>query len=161
MLGIALALGAGLMLGGCGFAPAYGPDGAARDLLGRVEVDPPGSREEFELVARLEERLGRPRAARYRLSFRVEIVEEGQAISRTNETNRYQVIGAASYALRDRETGKDLASGRVRGFTAYSATGTAVASVASRRDARARLMRLLADRIVTRLIATAPEWNRP
>ncbi|PPB79685.1 LPS-assembly lipoprotein [Albidovulum inexpectatum] len=156
-----LALGAGLMLGACGFTPAYGPDGAARDLLGRVEVDPPGSREEFDLVARLEERLGRPQAAQYRLSFRVEIAEEGQAISQTNETNRYQVIGAVSYTLRDRETGRDLSSGRVRGFTAYSATGTAVASVASRRDARARLMRLLADRIVTRLIATAPEWNRP
>lgn len=156
-----LSLGAALALAACGFAPAYGPGGAASGLLGRVEVDAPSSKDEFDLVARLEERLGRPQAAAFRLSYRLAVEEEGQAIGQDSRTNRFQLIGTLAYTIHDAGTDAALSSGKLSSFTAYSAFGTSVAAAASEADARTRLMRILADQLVTRLIATSAEWNRP
>lgn len=156
-----LTLAATLPLAACGFEPAYGPGGAASGLLGRVEIDAPSNKDQFDLVERLEERLGRPSAVAYRLSYRVSVKEEGQAISRTNRTNRYQLIGTLNYTLHGAPDGKALTSGKVASFTAYSAVGTSVGAAASEADARTRLMRILADQLVTKLVATSAEWNRP
>jgi LPS-assembly lipoprotein len=41
----------------------------------------------------------------------------------------------------------------VKSFTAYSATGSTVAGLAAEEDAATRLMRILADQIVARLVA--------
>ncbi|OYX45142.1 MAG: hypothetical protein B7Z02_02545 [Rhodobacterales bacterium 32-67-9] len=150
---------AALPLAACGFTPAYAPGGPAAGLLGRVTVDAPTDKDSFDLVARLEERLGRTRAPEYRLSYRIETKTEGQAIAPDNTINRYQVIGTIAFTLHDEGTGAALSSGKVSSFTAYSAFGTSVATAASEADAHARLMRLLADQIVTRLIATSAEWN--
>jgi LPS-assembly lipoprotein len=155
-----LTLAASLPLAACGFAPAYGPGGSASGLLDQVEIDAPSNKDQFDLVERLEERLGRPSAAKYRLSYRVDVTEEGQAISRTNRTNRYQVIGTVSYTLHRAENGKALSSGKVSSFTAYSAVGTSVGAAASEADAHTRLMRILADQLVTQLVATSAVWSR-
>jgi hypothetical protein len=66
-----------------------------------------------------------------------------------------QPEGAIDYSLTDRGTGARLAGGRVHSFTAYSATGSTVAGLAAEEDAAYRLMRILADQVVARLIATA------
>ena len=67
---------------------------------------------------------------------------------------RYDVLGRATYELRDAATDAVVSSGDVESFTGYSATGTSVASLAAERDARERLMIILADLVVTRLQAT-------
>ena len=58
------------------------------------------------------------------------------------------------------EAGSDLRvqSGEVSTFTAYSTTGSPVATAAARRDAEDRLMVALADQLVSRLLAGAPDW---
>ena len=48
--------------------------------------------------------------------------------------------------------GSEVASGSERSFTSYSATSTTVATSFAQRDARRRLMVILADRIVTDLL---------
>jgi LPS-assembly lipoprotein len=45
--------------------------------------------------------------------------------------------------------------GRVSDFTGFSATGSTVATLAAERDATARLMVILADQIVDRLVISA------
>jgi len=144
-----------LALGGCGFVPAYGPQGAAGRLQGRVQVDEPVDGDSYLLVRRLEERLGRAGGARFGLSLALEVKEEPVAITATNITTRYNVIGKATYALRDLEDGKVALSGNVDSFTGYSATGTTAATQSAERDAHERLMTILADQITTRLIAGA------
>ncbi|MBC7142376.1 MAG: hypothetical protein H5U18_09525 [Rhodobacteraceae bacterium] len=156
-----LCLLAALPLTACGFTPAYAPGGPAAGLLDRVTVDAPDDKDSFDLVARLEERLGRTRVPDYRLSYRIETKTEAQAIAPDNTINRYQVVGSVAYTLHDAGTGAALSSGKVSSFTAYSAFGTSVATAASEADAHARLMRLLADQIVTRLIASSASWNGP
>lgn len=156
-----LALLAALPLAACGFEPAYAPSGPAHGLAGRIQAEDPNSKDAFDLVERLEERLGRTRQPAFLLSYRISTRQSGQAIAPDNSITRYQIFGEASYALRDAATGRQLAQGKVAGFTAYSAVGTQVESEASRTDARQRLMFMLADRIVTELIATSGAWNPP
>ncbi|GAB4384255.1 LPS assembly lipoprotein LptE [Albidovulum sp.] len=153
-----LLLAAAAALAGCGFTPAYGPGSAARGLQGRVRIDAPEDKDGFDFVARLEERLGRPGPAAYGLSYRIETEAAGLAIAPDNAIIRYQLSGRIEYRLRDLASDRVLSEGVVRSFTAYSASGTPVETAASEADAHHRLMRILADQIVTRLIATAPSW---
>lgn len=148
-----------LPLAACGFQPAYAPTGPAQGLLGRIQAADPGNKDAFDLVERLEERLGRTRQPAYLLTYRISSRSRGQAIGPDNAITRYQIFGDATFELRDAGTRKILTRGRVDGFAAYSAVGTQVEGEASRADARKRLMTILADRIVTRLIATAGTWN--
>ncbi len=154
-----LTLVAAAPLAACGFAPAYAPGGPAAGLLGRVTVDAPEDRDAFDLVARLEDRLGRTRAPAFRLSYAITTRAEAQAIAPDNTINRYQLLGFVDFALHDLAGETVLSSGKVSSFTAYSAFGTSVATAASEADAHRRLMRILADQIVTRLVASSATWN--
>ncbi|MBA3908541.1 MAG: hypothetical protein C0524_01375 [Rhodobacter sp.] len=145
-----------LALAACGFTPAYAPGGAATALLGTVRADDPTDKNGFDLVERLEERLGRPEDHRYNLSYTIATEAVGVGITTENEITRFNLKGVIEYTLSDRATGERLSAGRVQNFTAYSATGSTVAGLAAEEDAAFRLMRILADQIVARLIATAP-----
>lgn len=155
-----LMLLAALPVAACGFAPAYGPSGAAAGLQGRIRVDDPSDKNGFDLVERLEERLGRPEAAIYALSFSIATKPIGVGITPENAITRYNLTGSIDWGLTDTATGTRLTGGRVNSFTSYSATGSTVAGLAAEQDAAMRLMRLLADQIVTRLIATSGQWTQ-
>ncbi len=142
---------------GCGFTPAYGPNGSARALQGQVLVQSPDSSDSYLMTRQLEDRLGRSSAPKYGLTYALDFVEEGMAISSTNITTRFNVVGKATYALVDLETEQVLTSGVVNSFTGYSTTGSTVATLAAERDARERLAVILADQVTTRLIAFSPE----
>jgi LPS-assembly lipoprotein len=153
-----LALLAALPAAACGFAPAYGPGGPARGLTGRVALDDPGNKDAFDLVGRLEERLGRAEAPAYRLSYTISVGAVGLGVTQTGSITRYHYTGTVTYTLRQLSDDKVVASGTERNFTSYSASGTVVSTAASERDARTRLMRILADQIVTALIAASTDW---
>ncbi|MBS9718016.1 LPS assembly lipoprotein LptE [Pseudohalocynthiibacter aestuariivivens] len=145
-------------LAGCKFQPVYGPQGPARELDGAIEVMAPSDRNSFELVRRLEQRLGQPQAPRYELSYVVTVTTDELAISSTQVINRYNLIGEINFTLREFGTENVLTSGRVDNFTGYSATGTTVSTQTAERDANDRLMVILADQIVARLLATSGAW---
>ncbi|WP_343080186.1 LPS assembly lipoprotein LptE [Ostreiculturibacter nitratireducens] len=146
-----IALLAALPLAACGFAPAYGPGGAASALFGRVAFDVPEDKAGFDLVGRLEERLGRTADGEFRLSYRIETKETGLAITPEAAVTRYNVTGSVAFTLTD-SMGATRAEGQVSTFTSYSASGTTVSTATAREDAYRRLMVILADQIVTRLI---------
>jgi LPS-assembly lipoprotein len=148
-------LGSAALVAGCGFAPAYGPNGAAQSLQGTIAVDEPDSRAGYLLTRALEDRLGRPSPARYGLAYSINLDEDPIAISSSNVTTRFNLLGRITYALRDLATGEVLTSGKLDSFTSYSASGTTVATQAAERDAEERLMVILADQLTTRLIAEA------
>lgn len=149
-------MAAGLpLVAGCGFEPVYGPGSAATRLRNAILVDEPSNEDQFELVRQLEHRLGAASNARFGLSVALDIREEGVALTSDNRTTRKEVIGAGTYALRDLASKEVLLSGKVDSFTGYSTTGSTVSELAARRDARRRLMIILADRITTEIIAKA------
>lgn len=140
----------------CGFEPVYAPGGSGSALYGKVAVSAPDDVESYWLVQNLEERLGRSAtsSSNYSLEVKVATEEQGQAITESNEITRYSIIGTAIFKLVQKDTGQVLASGEVDNFTGYSATGSTVDTLASERDARRRLMTILADQIVTQLYST-------
>ncbi|HEY0214015.1 MAG TPA: LPS assembly lipoprotein LptE [Paenirhodobacter sp.] len=148
------ALGAAT-LAACGFTPAYAPSGGAKRLLSGVAFADPRSREDFALTQRLSERLGPPESPHYRLEYFIRTEVLGQAITPDNATTRYSLSGNVDYTLRDIGTNAVLLTGRAASFTSWSASGSAVATQAADEDARKRLMVILADQIVTRLLAQA------
>lgn len=142
-------------LAGCGFTPVYGPGGAASSLRGNITISDPTDLNGFNLVRRLEDRLGRNDHGAYRLGFVLNLSEDELGILPDQTITRYNVLGEASFTLTHVESEEVVTSGKVRNFTSYAATGTTVSTLTAERDAYERLMVILADQIVTRLLASA------
>lgn len=150
-----LALSALLAGSACGFTPAFGPEGGASVLQDNLRVVAPDRRDGFLIAQRLEDRFGRNDGGRYVLTVTPTIQRQGLATSVEGTTNRFQVTGVADFALRDTQNDTVVRQGRVSDFTGFSATGSTVATLAAERDATARLMVILADQIVDRLVISA------
>ena len=73
-----------LALAACGFAPAYGPNGSAAGLQGRIRIADPDTKNGFDLVSRLEERLGRAEAPRFDLTYTITTIPIGVGITPEN-----------------------------------------------------------------------------
>lgn len=137
----------------CGFTPAYAPGGPAAALAGRVAVQAPVTGPEYILVARLEQRLGRAgEGAPLSLAYTLATGQEAVAITPAAEITRYNVTGTLDWRLTDTATGTVAASGQVRSFTSYSATGSTIATRAARDDATERLVTILADRTADEVV---------
>jgi LPS-assembly lipoprotein len=150
---------AALPLAACGFAPVYGPEGAAGRLQNRLRADDPADKDAFDLVARLESRLGRPDAGAIRLGYQIDVSEENTSATPDRFASRVRVVGQVRYSVVQGDA--VLTEGKVDAFTAYSTTSTPLATRAAAEDARRRLMVILADGIVTRLQASARQWLPP
>ncbi len=156
-LGLALLAGAGLSA--CGFEPVYGPNGAGTAMKGQIAFQAPetikarSDTDAYYLVRQLETRLGRDGAPAFRMDLTLATEEVGQAITADGDITRYSLTGTAGYSLVRLSDGEVVASGEVKNFSGYSASGTTVQTLASETDAHERLMVILADQIVTRLYA--------
>lgn len=139
-------------LAGCEFTPVYGPGGSAEGLRGRISMATPEDEEGAALVRRLEDRLGRSTSGDLLLTADISLDESAVGFLPDGELSRFSVDGLVDWELRD-NTGRAVASGQERSFTSYSATSTTVATTFAQRDARRRLMIILADRIVADLIS--------
>ncbi|HMO07189.1 MAG TPA: LPS assembly lipoprotein LptE [Paracoccaceae bacterium] len=149
-----------LALPACGFTPAYGPDGGMSALSGRIALPEPRDKATFDLVARLEDRLGRAEAPLFRLETTLRIRPLGLAITPEGAVTRYNLLGGADWRLVEAATGVERLAGRAESFTSYSTTSSTIAGISAQEDAQVRLMRILADQIVTRLMAEAPRLTR-
>ncbi|MCB1388358.1 MAG: hypothetical protein KDK12_04295 [Rhodobacteraceae bacterium] len=148
--GFLAAVGA-VALAGCGFRPVYGPGGTGRALRNAVRADDPVSRADFQFLHALEDLLGRPTAPRFALDYRIETHERGGGVVQNFGATRVQLFGTLHFTLTDIGTGATLAEGEVAGNTVYSTTGTQLSTMTAAEDAELRLMRMLADSLVTRL----------
>lgn len=162
-------LAAVIGLTACGYSPAYGPKGSARNLFNRVEFKTPASRNEFDLVGQFEQRLGHGEDAKFRLTYDVSTSQDGTGLTPAQERIRFNVVGRLSYTLTDTTSGQVLTRGTVENFTGYSVasvdvtatppgTSATISTLSAKRDASRRLMVILADQVVTRLIASSPGW---
>lgn len=141
-----------LALGACGFAPVYGP-GGGEALRGAILLAEPEGVDGFAFVEAFEERLGLPANPRFAMEYVLSTTESGQAITGSNDITRFTVQGQADYVVTPMGGAVPVASGTVQTFTSYSASGSTIATLTAERDSRARLMKLLAEQIATRLLA--------
>ena len=146
-------------LGGCGFSPVYAPGGSAEGLRGSITVAEPSDANSYQLVQRLEERLGRNLSAPYELNYTVTTRSEGVGVTPRQEITRTQILGAITFSVTSSATGDVVEEGSVSNFTSYSTEGSTVSTASVERDAQRRLMVMLADMMVTRFIATYQGWD--
>ena len=141
-----------LALGGCGFVPAYGTNGAAAALLGQVAVTAPDTVSGFQIRQHIVDRLGTVKRPRYALAISMGQDRVAAAINSEGDTTRLNLTGAADWTLVDIATGVQVGAGTAKTFTSYSATGSTVATQAAASAAQRRLSIALADLIVSDLI---------
>ena len=142
-----------LWLAGCGFTPVHRQGGNETSLRGRIEFATPSDEEGFALVKRLEDRLGQPQSADLLLNADIRISEDALGFLPDGQISRFHVIGRVNWRLSKVAEDAVLIQGREQSFTSYSATSTTVATRFARRDARRRLMVILADRIASDLFS--------
>lgn len=152
-------MGLAATLSACGFTPVYAPGGPGDGLQGQILPDAPENRAGFAFVGQIEERLGRASQPQYALRYRIRTRSEGIGITPAAETTRFNIFGAVTYSLVDLATDTEVTKGFAETFTGYSATRFTVSTETVERDARERLMRILADQVVTELVTTAPDWR--
>jgi len=142
------------VMAACGFTPVYAPQGTGSALQNQVQVSEPVNEDSYVLNRRIEDRIGRTETPTYNLNIATSVTRDSLARNSSNNINRFNYIGRASYSLVETSTGRVVTSGSVDNFTGASASGTTVATLAAQRDARRRLMTLLADQIVERLLSS-------
>lgn len=147
-----------LTLAGCDFVPALGTNGPARGLLNAVRARDPMTQDDYDFVARIEERLGRPTASTYDLAYSITTTSEGVGITASGSITRYSLAGRLTWVLSRNADGLRMAGGTVDNFTSYSATGSVVAGLTAKQDASRRLMRILADQVVSGLMAHSADF---
>ena len=150
-----LLLGA-LALAACGFSPVYGPTGTGSKLFGQIRAADPSTPDEYTFAGRIAERLGPDQAPRFALAYHLRIAVVPQAITLDEVTTRYSLNGSADFVLTEAASGQEVTRGQVSTFTSYSTTGTTIATMSAEQDAHDRLARMLADQVVTRLLAIDP-----
>lgn len=149
---------AAVLLGGCGFAPAYGTSGAASKLQNTIHVEAPKNHFGYLVTRRIEERLGAGgEGAPYTLALQTKFSQESLGSTSDGQLTRYHVTGSTTYVLRRAADLTEIDTGTVYNFTAYSASGSTVATLAAQRDAQDRLMIALADQVIERLVLAAPD----
>ena len=150
-----IVLAAAAALSGCaGYAPVHAPNGPGTALRGQVRVADPVSAETYVFLREAERALGQPGPApRFDLTYGLSLSEEGAGRTRQGAVTRYVLTATLDWQLREGETPR--ASGRLIERTTWSAASSNLATNAAQDDARRRLMRLLADRLASRLTAEA------
>ncbi|WP_298841394.1 LPS assembly lipoprotein LptE [uncultured Roseobacter sp.] len=141
-----------LALAACGFTPVYSTGGNGTRLQNNILIDDPTTESGYLITRRIEERLGRSVAGGYRMAVSVTTAQEDLAVDREGDITRFNLLGNADYTLIDNTTGRIVLSGTVDNFTGYSAADTTVATLAAEQDALRRLMVLLGDQIIVRLL---------
>lgn len=145
-----------LTLAACGFAPAFAPNGPATALRGAVALQDTTTRNGFEFIQQFEERLGRATAPRYDLATSIATSSTSLGVTPDGAITRYNLLGSVTWTLTNRASGAQLAKGVEQNFVGWSATGVTISAVNAETDANVRLMRILADQLVARLIALSP-----
>ena len=139
----------------CGFTPVEGPSGAGANLRGTLRAAEPANDTGFAFVRQVENRLGRANDARYDLTYRISTSRVPLAIDDSNDITRVNIEGTLTWAVTPLGGSRAVLSGEERSFTAYSATGSTIATFESQRDANRRLAILLADKMINRLFGEA------
>lgn len=143
-----------LLLGlpSCGFTPVYGENSATSDVLRNVVLEDPDNQIEYVYLKALEQRIPASQNAQYKVRYNVALGYQGLDVV---GVSRVQVIGTVTSEFVDQTTQTVKLVNSVEGFTSYTAEGGF--QDVQRRDAESRLMQILADKFITRLIAQSSE----
>jgi len=146
-------------LAACGYQPVYQKGSVARGLQGNLNFNLIDSREGFMLLEALEKRFGAGGAsAQYDVTINLMLAESDLILTVATGLSRVTIDGIAKVKVTDRSTGDEVFGEKIRDVIGYSANEETLATATSRRDARDKLIRALAEQITLRLSASAEGW---
>lgn len=148
-----------LGLAACGFEPVYGTGQTATQLRKNIDVEVQNGRYSFEFREHLQDRFGRAGdGPEFLLNYTLTISPRAFGITATQEITRYNLTGTVSYRITDQRSGAVVFTDLVTANTAYSATAETFPTRVAEEDASIRVVKALAEQIVTRLAITADDW---
>ncbi len=150
------ALAALALLAACGFQPLYGqgPRQADPGQLGNIEVAPIADRLGQITRNHLLDRLnpgGRPLAPEYRLDVSLKERKTRLAFRKDATATRALMQLVAQYRLTEISSGTPVHNGASRATASYNIVASDFATIASEKNARERVSRIVAEDIVLRL----------
>ncbi|WP_171054604.1 hypothetical protein [Roseovarius arcticus] len=148
----AIAMALLLGLPSCGFTPVYGENSASSEVLRNVVLEDPDNQIEYDYLKAVEQRIPPSQNTQYKVRYNVALSYQGLDVV---GVSRVQVVGTVTSEFVDQTTQKVELVSSVEGFTSYTADGGF--RDVQRRDAERRLMQILADKFITRLIAQSSE----
>ena len=153
---LALTLGIGLALTGCGWTPLYADreTGPADAELRAIKVSPIPERIGQRLAMALRESFnpdGAPSPQRYRLDTLLTATRSDLGIQQTGLGSRGKLDATVSFWLRDIKTGTALLANSVHTSESFDILANNYASVVAEEDAHIRAVEELRRDIVTRL----------
>jgi len=148
-----------LPLAACGFVPVYKSGNPARALRGNIRFELIESEDGFNLLETLEKELGRagPNAL-YSTKVELSVTEESLTLTTATSLDRNTLIGKATISVTSQTSGEIVFEDTLSDVAGFSSSAETAASMASRHDARTRLIASLAHKIVLRLTSTAESW---
>ena len=141
-----------MALASCGFEPVYGENSAAEGTLSKASLRDPTTQPEFIFVKAFEQRVPRPQNPQYGINYQISIGYQGLDVI---DASRVQVVGRIVADFVNLETDTVEFVSTVDAFTSYTSGGSFPET--QRRDAETRLIKILADRLLTRLIVQTRE----
>jgi LPS-assembly lipoprotein len=153
-----IALGIGFFASACGFQPLYGTSPAGSNVsteLSAIDIDEQDTRLGQLIRNDLLSSMSRPTAgaSRYRLQL-VALDGTKTMIQNENEdTRRFSYRINVAFRLIDRQTGKELSSGKTFSQVSYDRTTSGFANVQAETNAMERAAKEVGNDIRTRLAA--------
>ena len=139
---------------GCSFEPAWvAKNQKAKMLWERVDFKEAKTSNEFRLNRYLASRLGKSDDPELLLKYELFTETKRSALSFDGKAFRIRIYGEVKFSLIQNGKNTILLTSSVRDSAAYSDAILAVTDEASERDAYTRLMVLLGDRIVDKLLS--------
>ena len=143
----------GVFITACSFEPAWmAQDQKVKILWQKVDIENPKTSNEFHLNRHLASRLGNAKDSKLFLKYELFTETKRTALSFDGKAYRIRIHGEVKFSLIQNGENTILVSSSVKDSLGYSDAILAVTDQASERDAYARLMILLGDRIIDELL---------
>ena len=144
----------------CSFEPAWiAGNNKATVLWQKVDLKQPKTSNDFRLNRYLVSRVGDAEDAEFFLNYELSTETKRTALSFDGKAYRIRIHGEVKFSLVHNSNNTILVSSSVKDSLGYSDAILAVTDQASERDAYARLMVLLGDKIVDELLRSETLYN--
>ena len=149
-----------IFIAGCSFEPAWiAGNNKAKIFWQKIDLKEPKTSNEFHLNRYLVSRVGGAEDAEFLLKYELFTNTRRTALSFDGKAYRIRIHGEVTFSLIHSSKNVVLVSSSVKDSLGYSDAILAVTDQASERDAYARLMVLLGDKIVDELLRSEPLKN--
>ena len=142
-----------VFIAGCSFEPAWiAGNNKAKIFWQKIDLKEPKTSNEFHLNRYLVSRVGGAEDAEFFLKYELFTKTKRTALSFDGKAYRIRIHGEVIFSLINSSKNEVLVSSSVKDSLGYSDAILAVTDQASERDAYARLMVLLGDKIIDELL---------